>query len=73
MQSRDKLDLNKRERDILAQKMENDYNAEIAALNIQLQKGALDMELFNAATQLLEANIEKVKECNTRIIPGLKL
>ena len=52
-------DLNKQERDILAQKMENDYNAEVAALNIQLQKGELDTELFNAATQLLEANYRK--------------
>jgi len=52
-------DLNKQERDILAQKMENDYNAEMAVLNTQLQQGALDMELFNAATQLLEANYKK--------------
>jgi hypothetical protein len=52
-------DLNKQERDILAQKMENDYNAELAVLNTQLQQGALDMELFNAATKLLEANYRK--------------
>jgi hypothetical protein len=57
--SKEIRDLNQRERDILAQKMENDYNAEVAALNIQLQKGELDTELFNAATQLLEANYRK--------------
>ena len=57
--SKEIRDLNQRERDILAQKMENDYNAEMAVLNTQLQQGALDMELFNAATQLLEANYKK--------------
>jgi molybdenum-dependent DNA-binding transcriptional regulator ModE len=57
--SKEIRDLNQRERDILAQKMENDYNAEMAVLNTQLQQGALDMELFNSATQLLEANYRK--------------
>ena len=57
--SKEIRDLNQRERDILAQKMENDYNAEMAVLNTQLQQGALDMELFNSATQLLEANYKK--------------
>ena len=52
-------DLNKQERDILAQKMENDYNAEMATLNAKLQRGEIGKQLFDASLKLLEANYNK--------------
>ena len=51
--------LNKQERDILAQKMENDYNAEMATLNAKLQRGEIGKQLFDASLKLLEANYNK--------------
>ena len=52
-------DLNKQERDILAQKMQNDYNAEKAALDAKLRRGEIGKQLFEASLKLLEANYNK--------------